>query len=561
LKKLLLSLILVFGFSLCEGQSWVWGRQGTASLGYSDNWAIGTDRKGNVYISGQYQYTNVFGGDSIMGGTNYLVKYNCNGKVRWAKTDTSNKVPTGWSDCVTTDNWGNVYLAGTFNDTVYFDSIELVCRQSGVNNQLFIAKYDSNGKVLWAKQTTNGVTNGFSSLTGFTMATDKMGNVYFTGSIIDSMYFDSTHYINGSANGVIFVAKYNKNGDLSWVKQNKCFGFVATGYGLEMDDSDYIYAFGYGFDTIAFDNKKVFANGTAVVKFDTGGNVKWVYTFDEQQKKRVYAECMGVDRDGGIYLSGEFIDTLFFGNDTLLVSNGQYFLAKLNSYAQPIRILQFKSLDSNTYVCYSMAVDSLKNLYLALGDGIGYPTMKLKFGQDTLHLNNAYDGSVFIQTDSLFNFVCGTMNRSGGHDKNEVTVDPMGKFVYFAGHLETITEFGNDTLGPPFNGDQFTFVSRWQPCNNIEAYIPTQEQISPFIRVFPNPNTGAFTLEVKNEELRAKSVEVYNVMGQKVFTEILRSAQDDNLIELTNQPNGVYLYRVIDETGKLFGEGKFVIEK
>jgi len=66
---------------------------------------------------------------------------------------------------------------------------------------------------------------------------------------------------------------------------------------------------------------------------------------------------------------------------------------------------------------------------------------------------------------------------------------------------------------------------------------------------------------VNSEERRAKSVEVYNVMGQKVFTEILRSAQDDNLIDIGNQPSGVYLYRVIDETGKLLGEGKFVIEK
>jgi len=32
-------------------------------------------------------------------------------------------------------------------------------------------------------------------------------------------------------------------------------------------------------------------------------------------------------------------------------------------------------------------------------------------------------------------------------------------------------------------------------------------------------------------------------------------------IDLGNQPNGIYLYRVIDESGALVGEGKFVIEK
>ena len=58
-----------------------------------------------------------------------------------------------------------------------------------------------------------------------------------------------------------------------------------------------------------------------------------------------------------------------------------------------------------------------------------------------------------------------------------------------------------------------------------------------------------------------QSLSVYSVLGQQVYTEILRSTQGDNTIDLSYQPNGVYLYRVIANNGELIGEGKLIIQK
>jgi hypothetical protein len=55
------------------------------------------------------------------------------------------------------------------------------------------------------------------------------------------------------------------------------------------------------------------------------------------------------------------------------------------------------------------------------------------------------------------------------------------------------------------------------------------------------------------------SIEVYNMLGEKVYEETLCSTQGDNTINLSNQPNGVYLYRVLQQDGTLLGEGKVVI--
>jgi len=37
---------------------------------------------------------------------------------------------------------------------------------------------------------------------------------------------------------------------------------------------------------------------------------------------------------------------------------------------------------------------------------------------------------------------------------------------------------------------------------------------------------------------------VYNVLGEQVLTETLRSAQGYNAIDLSSQPNGIYLLKI-----------------
>ncbi len=81
------------------------------------------------------------------------------------------------------------------------------------------------------------------------------------------------------------------------------------------------------------------------------------------------------------------------------------------------------------------------------------------------------------------------------------------------------------------------------------------------VKVYPNPSSGEFKLQAKSEELRGKStVEVYNVLGEKVYSQFTIN-NSPFTINLSNQPAGVYLYRVMAESGSLIGQGKLVIQK
>lgn|GEM_PF-522873 len=78
------------------------------------------------------------------------------------------------------------------------------------------------------------------------------------------------------------------------------------------------------------------------------------------------------------------------------------------------------------------------------------------------------------------------------------------------------------------------------------------------VSVYPNPSNGNVTISVSGTSDKS-SVEVYNTMGQLVYTGALASG--NNSIDLNTKSNGVYLYRIVTETGDLIGSGKLVIQK
>ena len=57
-----------------------------------------------------------------------------------------------------------------------------------------------------------------------------------------------------------------------------------------------------------------------------------------------------------------------------------------------------------------------------------------------------------------------------------------------------------------------------------------------------------------------KYLEIYNVLGEKVYNKTLRQAQGDIKINLSGQAKGLYLYRIISEKGEDIANGKFIIE-
>jgi len=76
-------------------------------------------------------------------------------------------------------------------------------------------------------------------------------------------------------------------------------------------------------------------------------------------------------------------------------------------------------------------------------------------------------------------------------------------------------------------------------------------------RVFPNPSNGIFTIGSETE-VDKSCVEIYNVLGEKVYSQF-STFNSPLLINISNQPSGIYFYRVLEEDGSLTGEGKLML--
>ena len=96
-----------------------------------------------------------------------------------------------------------------------------------------------------------------------------------------------------------------------------------------------------------------------------------------------------------------------------------------------------------------------------------------------------------------------------------------------------------------------------------EYTIPTginQLSSSNGVMVYPNPNNGEFTIQLANsKQLMANSqLEVYNVLGEEVFTSSLNAGL--NNVNLGDNAPGIYLYRILSTDGNLVTTGRVIVK-
>jgi len=167
------------------------------------------------------------------------------------------------------------------------------------------------------------------------------------------------------------------------------------------------------------------------------------------------------------------------------------------------------------------------------------------YGGSYLQYNEYGYGTIFsIDTSgsaftTIFNF-----NLTSG-------ANPYGGLSVIGDSLYGMTTDGG------FNGSGEIFASAIVSPTSIQNIAAVNSQLS----VYPNPSNGLFQLKITNYELGATNlVEVYNMLGEKIYTQTNIENSTFN-IDLGNQANGVYMYRVLTTNGNMVGEGKVVIQK
>jgi hypothetical protein len=331
-------------------------------IGDDKGTAIAIDSSGGIYVAGNYtgQYI-IFGEnatDTLISsdslnyvGDIFLTKFDSNGNIIWAKSAGGNDFDN--PNSISTDTFGNIFVTGNFlSNSLSFDSYTLI--SNGPSN-IFIAKYDSTGNVLWAKS-----AGGMDSDKANSVATDANGNAYIAGTFQDNSITFGTFTLSNTGNMDAFIVKYDTNGNVLWAKNPSGTNYENAS-SVTTDASGSIYITGYyNSPNLLFETTYLAYIGNMdifIVKYSTNGSVIWAKNagglgFDK-------GNSIAINSSGNICLAGWFnSSSITFGSDTLIRSTNisDIFLA---IYSQSGNALCAKSVyGGSTDIEYSITLDN-----------------------------------------------------------------------------------------------------------------------------------------------------------------------------------------------------------
>ena len=197
-----------------------WAKPFTAGIFY----AICTDKQENIYLTGTIQFYAIWGNDTIFsnGATNIFTgKLNKSGSPVWAKSAGGTQTDVGLG--ITIDSNSNVYLAGVFTSPAFIYGNDTIFQnRSSWGPDILIMKYDSSGNVQWAKTPGGKYEDKANAI-----ASDANGNVYLVGQFdTDTLAFGEDTITNPYGYWDIFIAKYDPQGNTTWVKTTGGIGDI-----------------------------------------------------------------------------------------------------------------------------------------------------------------------------------------------------------------------------------------------------------------------------------------------------------------------------------------------
>jgi hypothetical protein len=415
-------------------------RGGGATFDYG--YGAVTDSAGNVYVTGKFVGTADFGSTILTdngSGDVFVAKYAKDGTFRWAVRAGGTGTDDGQD--ITADSLGNVYITGQFTGTATFGAFDLI---SAGSQDIFVAKYDTSGTVLWAKR-----AGGTSFESGLGLASDRDGNVVVTGFFRDSFMYGSTQ-LTSAGNADIFVARYDPAGNVLWARQAGDITADA-GHAVAFDASDRAVVTGSFKGTVQFGTNTLVSAGLTdvfVVMYDASGNVVWAKRGGGASG--AVGNAAATDVFGNTYVTGNFSGSAEFGTNTLMdAGNGDMFLVKYDPAGNVITAARAGGADAEAG--NGIATDPSGNVIVTgffRGTSVFGGTSLTSAGRDDIFVAK-FNSSAAV----LWAWGAGTTGDDRGHG---VAADRSG-YVISAGTFGNTVQFGRTSLTSVGATDVFVF--------------------------------------------------------------------------------------------------------
>lgn len=366
------------------------------------------------------------------------------------KLDWVNALPGNSFDvckAIVLDDDANVYATGYFSTTVDFDAGPGIFNLTSVSTEdAFLSKYDSSGKLIWAK----GIGD-FRYQAGFAITLDKDRNIYVAGIYFGTTDFDpgpGVFNLTSAGNEDIFVCKFDNDGNFIWAKS---FGGPNNEFcnSIKLDGQGNIYINGYFENTADFDPGPGTFNLTSagstdifVCKLDNTGSLMWAKRIGGPMADVAYS--LGLDEQNNVYSTGFFWSTVDFdpgpGNfDMTSAALGDGYVLKLSANGA---FMQAGKIGGNSRVrCTALKTDLAGHIFIT-GHFDGEADFDMGAGTQLLTSPVIDDDDIFIvKYDLNLNLVW--VKQVGGPSFQkavDIETDDAGS-VYITGHYNGTADF------------------------------------------------------------------------------------------------------------------------
>jgi hypothetical protein len=515
------------------------------SPGVAPTFDTHTDKFGNITVCGYFGDTMLLHDGTLLVSdpgvySTFLARYDDAGNHLWSTV--IRQTPDLFSNyegqaniCV--DGAGNTYLTGLvlgpIADLGNGITVARSCTDSCVTT--FTAKFDINGKAIWANTVKVGdstyvISKGLEVNDKgqlFMVAHHSAHSLDFgTGFAFDSLYsynFFAVRYdaTTGAPQAVRFFGSGSTNSFVDGADIND-EGLLAV-HGLYYGDFD----FGNGVSL-----SQVNGNDHFVMVMDENLVPHWARNLNSEY----YMLLLDIDisNSGNVYLAIDFSYNLRLGElEVLLAPQVEYSTAILKLQENDLDIPVFIPYNFGGFPLSAVTTDKAGNFYAG---GYFSDSISLQVGGQAIQSHGCYDHFVMkgnadgniLWAEALGVVDCETMlNLSGG---NTLSVDSAGNLYVVGAYFEA------QNVG---NGISVTkYKSGTSGVGSSNALVPD-------LRIRPNPAQDAVQVVLGTALRDDCQLIVTNLAGQVVERKTIRSGTDQLLLNTERFANGCYVVQIL----------------
>lgn len=349
---------------------------------------------------------------------------------------------------VKTDNQGNVYTLGMYQDKISFaTSTSIPIKFTALGSaDAFLTKHNSDGKLVWAKS-----WGGTSSDYPRAMTLTNKGYIYIAGSYSGTSNFNpSGSKIFSAVGGTdIFISKFDTAGNFLWAN-----GLGGSGTdeakGVSCDNNDNVFVTGNFANTVDFDltvdEAILTSKGKSdifLLKLNSGGNCKWVKQIGGTQSDS--ASAISLDTNKHIIITGNFGDTADFDPDiseSLLYSKGvgDAYIAKYDIDGNYIWAKSMKGVKND--LGNAIVTDNANNIYTT---GSFRDTLTADASGTKLFAKGFYDDAYIAKHDAMGNLAWIKQFASTGSVISKSIALDNNDNIFLTGYFRGKTDFDPST--------------------------------------------------------------------------------------------------------------------